>query len=308
MLISICIPTYNRAIVIEQVLEGFINNSEFDDEVEIVISDNCSTDNTKDICEKYAAQYNNIKYFRNEKNIEDSNFSKVLDLGSGEYLKLLNDWCYMDVESLRYVKDTIRKNINSKRPIFFTNNWLYTDHCDTINYCKNADEFMQVVSTYTTSNNIFGTWREHWLQLDNKTEFSHLKLPQVDWCYKIVTKFQGAIVYNKKILKEIKYTRSSFGYNWFQVHLDNYYIILDKYVKMGVLTSTAIKQDRHYLLQHFTKEICRALHLSSNRNWKYDTNNIWKYLWRYYKNDPYFYYFIITLPLQKYIQKYRKRF
>lgn len=51
-LLSICIPTYNRAKTLDKTLltltgQDFFNVS---DDVEIVISDNCSTDDTGEIC------------------------------------------------------------------------------------------------------------------------------------------------------------------------------------------------------------------------------------------------------------------
>jgi abequosyltransferase len=46
-LLSICIPTYNRSQYLKQALETYVSNAAFDDEVEIVISDNASTDNTE---------------------------------------------------------------------------------------------------------------------------------------------------------------------------------------------------------------------------------------------------------------------
>lgn len=43
-LLSICIPTYNRAEYLEKSLESIIRQSEFhSDDVDVVISDNCST-------------------------------------------------------------------------------------------------------------------------------------------------------------------------------------------------------------------------------------------------------------------------
>ena len=38
-----------------------------------------------------------------------------------------------------------------------------------------------------------------------------------------------------------------------------------------------------------------------------DADSARKILMKYYKNDPYFYYFMLTLPLQKYIQRRKHR-
>ena len=62
-LVSICIPTYNRCKYLESSLKKYIEEPEFQTGlVEIVISDNASTDNTEILCRKYASEYSNIKY------------------------------------------------------------------------------------------------------------------------------------------------------------------------------------------------------------------------------------------------------
>ena len=75
LLVSICIPTYNRSTYLRQSLERYIVEKEFiDGKVEIVISDNASTDDTKMVVEEYVKKYKNIRYYRNKENIRDKNF------------------------------------------------------------------------------------------------------------------------------------------------------------------------------------------------------------------------------------------
>lgn len=74
VLLSICIPTYNRGSILHQTLQNIVENKSFDETVEVIISDNCSIDSTPYICNSFVQKYDNIKYFRNEKNCEDENF------------------------------------------------------------------------------------------------------------------------------------------------------------------------------------------------------------------------------------------
>jgi glycosyltransferase involved in cell wall biosynthesis len=60
-LLSICIPTYNRAELLKNCVESIVINYDFDEEVEVVISDNASDDNTLEICEMFASKYPNVK-------------------------------------------------------------------------------------------------------------------------------------------------------------------------------------------------------------------------------------------------------
>ena len=53
--LSICIPTYNRAKILDETLFNLTNESVFQEtnDVEIVISNNNSPDNTEEVCQKY---------------------------------------------------------------------------------------------------------------------------------------------------------------------------------------------------------------------------------------------------------------
>ena len=113
-ILSICIPTYNRCDYLKKSLEAYVNNSAFDAEVEIVISDNCSTDDTEQLCRTYAKAYPNIKYFRNTENVRDTNFCLALDRATGRYVKLMNDNTVVLEGGLQYMKDTILKNIKER--------------------------------------------------------------------------------------------------------------------------------------------------------------------------------------------------
>jgi len=61
--LSICIPTYNRAAFLGEALDSVIRQAT--DEVEIVVSDNASTDNTEALVREYQARFPRIRYHKN---------------------------------------------------------------------------------------------------------------------------------------------------------------------------------------------------------------------------------------------------
>lgn len=92
-LVSVCIPTYNYgrfiADCINSVLEQTIS------EWEIVICDDQSTDNTKEIVSRYAKNDPRIRYYCNPVRLGmNANIKRAADLGMGKYLKILcsDDW------------------------------------------------------------------------------------------------------------------------------------------------------------------------------------------------------------------------
>ncbi|NPA53461.1 MAG: glycosyltransferase family 2 protein [Aquificae bacterium] len=89
--LGICIPTYNRANLLDSCLERIVPQVKKYN-IPIFISDNASTDNTQEVVKKYQKEYEYIHYHRNDVNIGlDPNFEKVLKLADTEYRWLLGD-------------------------------------------------------------------------------------------------------------------------------------------------------------------------------------------------------------------------
>jgi glycosyltransferase involved in cell wall biosynthesis len=82
--VSVGVPVYNGASTISCVLDGLIHDDYRN--LEIIISDNASTDDTETICRDYAARDSRIKYHRNVQNIGGvGNFLSVFRMSSGKY-------------------------------------------------------------------------------------------------------------------------------------------------------------------------------------------------------------------------------
>ena len=91
--LSITIPTYNRASYLNTCLKYLIPQYvKRQDEVEIIICDNASTDNTREIVANYVMNGAKIKYLRNEQNLGYvGNQIKCIENASGKYTALLCD-------------------------------------------------------------------------------------------------------------------------------------------------------------------------------------------------------------------------
>jgi len=82
--LSLCIPTYNRAKFLTETIESIL--TQFNDEVELIISDNASEDNTTEIVQRYQQLHPRITYHRWDKNMgADANFLKVVELSRGKF-------------------------------------------------------------------------------------------------------------------------------------------------------------------------------------------------------------------------------
>ncbi len=113
-LLSICIPTYNRSKFLAQLLKSIeyqIVTEKLDNLVEIIISDNNSTDTTPDIVTNYQKLNPNIHYFRNKCNIGGpKNMMKVATYASGNYVWFFSDDDLQKKDAIHTVITTIQKH------------------------------------------------------------------------------------------------------------------------------------------------------------------------------------------------------
>lgn len=95
-LLSICIPTYNRAPELKQALSSIFEQINTDNslatDVEVVVSNNASTDNTREIVADFQGKFTNLKYLENSENLGfDRNVLNVVKNSSGKYCLTLGD-------------------------------------------------------------------------------------------------------------------------------------------------------------------------------------------------------------------------
>ncbi|MBN3033565.1 MAG: glycosyltransferase family 2 protein [Candidatus Saganbacteria bacterium] len=92
-LLSICIPTYNRAETLQEAVASILAQAAEvkAGDFEVLISDNASTDSTDAVIDKIKASTKlTVKYFKNEKNVGmDNNFQLLVGRALGRYIWLL---------------------------------------------------------------------------------------------------------------------------------------------------------------------------------------------------------------------------
>jgi glycosyltransferase involved in cell wall biosynthesis len=135
-LVSICIPVFNCEKYISNCIDSILSQSY--QNIELIIVDNCSTDNTQSKILKY--NNSKVKFFFNESNFGiEYNWNKAISLSTGEFVKLmpaddvLNVMCIeKQVEVLNQNNDVVlvgcnRDIINSTGGIIFKPSNNYTN-------------------------------------------------------------------------------------------------------------------------------------------------------------------------------------
>lgn len=110
---TVVITTYNQAAYIEKtIMSALLQKTNFN--FEVIVADDSSTDNTKDIVLKIANKYPNIRYLRNTENKGFiKNYSQCIRLAKGEYIaELGGDDKWTTNKKLQLQVDFLDKNID----------------------------------------------------------------------------------------------------------------------------------------------------------------------------------------------------
>ena len=122
MLISVCIPTYNRPDNLLNCLHALSLQTRKN--FEVCVSDNCSKANISKIIKIYKKKLK-IKYKRNNKNLGFAlNVLKVSQMASGEFVWFLGDDDLLIPTAIEKLTKLINKN--KKADFFWINSFFIT--------------------------------------------------------------------------------------------------------------------------------------------------------------------------------------
>ena len=103
-LVSVLIPTYNRPYLFELALKSVLDQTYRN--IEIIICDDSTNNETENVIKKYTDKFTNIQYYKNEKRLgQFENDLKLMSLANGRYINFLMD------DDL-FKKDKIEKMMN----------------------------------------------------------------------------------------------------------------------------------------------------------------------------------------------------
>jgi len=91
-LLTIAIPTYNRASCLKELLEVLTDQLKDEPRVELIVSDNASPDETASVIQDFMARGLRVRYIRNVQNIgPDANFLQCFEQARGKYVWIFSD-------------------------------------------------------------------------------------------------------------------------------------------------------------------------------------------------------------------------
>ncbi|BAB74527.1 glycosyltransferase family 2 protein [Anabaena sp. FACHB-709] len=115
-LLTIALPTYNRAKLLDQQLAWLAKSIKgFESECEIIISDNCSEDNTQEIVKKWqmALPETTFHSHRNSQNLGVMrNIAYCLNAATSQYVWTISDDDKIEDATISYLINTLKTSVN----------------------------------------------------------------------------------------------------------------------------------------------------------------------------------------------------
>ena len=251
ILLSICIPTFNRSSVLRETLDSITSQDVFTEtgEVELIVSDNASTDDTPLVVAEFAQRFpGRVVFHRQPVNVWTANFHQALSLGRGQYLKLHNDTLLVREGALGPLLDVIRQLVISRPVMFMTNGNRLKAGNNLLEHCNTLDEFIQQASFFSTWMGGFGLWRED-LALAKGFLNDTNHLVQTEIVCKQISEGRPAVVFFGNYYLSKQDFRGT--YNWAEVFGKNYLAVLKKHVTEGQLSVATFEQAKQeVLLRH----------------------------------------------------------
>lgn len=146
--LTISVAAYNVEKTLEKTLASF-NNPKIYNDLEVLIVDDGSTDNTKDIAKKYEKLApNTFRYIYKENGGHGSTINKGMELATGKYFKVVDGDDWVDTDSLVTFINYLKQQ---------DSDLVLTNHVEIYpNYSKkiNLVDGMQPNKSYTWDDNI----------------------------------------------------------------------------------------------------------------------------------------------------------
>ncbi|MBQ0088670.1 MAG: glycosyltransferase family 2 protein [Prevotellaceae bacterium] len=304
-LLSICIPTWNRARFLRKSLDSFVERFfEIEaDMVELIVSDNCSDDDTESVVQEYTNKGLPIRYNRNEQNIgADGNFLKCMGISQGKYIFLLGDDDVLVPGSLKLIVDILKSGdfglVHIHKHKYLKGGiYRYND----------INKFVSQVSYWITfmSANIF--LKEAVDKIAHPEYYLKTNLLQVPFYIESSILREENLIVSKSIITPMD-NKGNGGYNFYKVFLRNYLEIWNSYRLIGNISSRCYQSLKRKLLfgqllnNNWTLLVLHKNVAAENKDGRetrdgYIIEGAWKMLFKYYGKNLYFYFSLLIMPL-----------
>ena len=235
--LTIAIPTYNRCAFLDRCLHSLRELKDYDD-VEILVSNNASTDNTLAILEKFKDVFPALTIVSNKQNMGmDFNISQSFEKAKGEYV-----WVFGDDDYILPFK--LKPLLNIVREKKFGVLHIIPSYAAPSTTPEISDSISNKLTAYTDSY-IFFKELHFWTtfltsNIVNKNlvkdidpfRFKNTYLPQLSWVIPAIFAVDYNIIIRDQII--VCESDNTGGYRLYEVFGKNYNSILSALIKDGI--------------------------------------------------------------------------
>lgn len=301
-LLSICIPTYNRSRFLKESLERFRLAITPDMDIEVLVSDNCSPDNTSFVVQEAINNGLKCTYVKNESNIgPDGNFLQCFRIATGKYVWLCGDDDYLIPDNFKQLYDCIVAGnyglvaLNMDKTKYNYSTKVFTD----------SGEFLSEIHIWITfmSGNIF---RKEVVNRIKSEKYNNSYLIQVPYFLTSATLDLPNLIYYPQVLECGADSVNNGGYNPFQVFCDNLLTIITEKVYSGDITEKQFKSIKKSIYCKWMISLVIRFFVEHNLG-NFNIDDAFNILKRWYGKSFYFYWFTLIVVVKSLISKYIKR-
>ena len=295
-LLTIAVPTYNRAqdldLCLSQICKQLPRNG---DTVELLVSNNCSTDATDEVVRKYISLGYEITYLVNATNIgPDRNFEQCYRRARGKYVLILGD----DDVLLEGAMDKIAALLKDENyGVVFLNSYGFTDdfarekpviassghtvYIDALQFVKRVAYFF----TFTSANIVN---RSLVKEPADWGPFFDSNLVQLAWIFSALFNAKKNLYVSERLLAARLY--NSGGYGLCRVFGHNFNKVFNLFIQEGTDPRFFRAINRKLLSTHFPAQITRL----RNNLIRLQPENYFESLYPLFRG--YLYFWLFTVP------------
>lgn len=285
-LLTIGIPTFNRAKYLDRCLDSIIKQlSDIDQSVELVVSNNASTDHTRSVVEKYT-QVTSIQYYENDINLgPDSTCAMCFEKANGKYVWILGDDEFLLEGSLKQIVNILidkdygdvylqcipyhSEDQLENKPVVSTESICFKD---PLAFIKKIHYYVTFISGNIINKSILPS------NLDYQ-KYMGTNIVQVGWTIKAIYAAQKNLFVETPLFAAKQ--NNSGGYQFVNTFAKNYNFILKDLVKEGYDKNIIKITNTNLIEGYFPANIIKLLYFEN----RFDTENHYRALhntfWRY---------------------------
>lgn len=193
--ISVIVPVYNVEEYLKKCLDSLVNQTY--EELEVIVVDDGSTDNSGAICDEYADKYENVMVIHTENHGLSAARNVGIENSNGEYIAFVDSDDWVDTNTFEVAIKMLLDNnadvsIFSLLPEYDTETEQTIDNYD-VNICNQKELFNLVLDSDFVCGYAWNKLYKRELMGDQRFDETLLSCEDLDFCSKYAVKCNSAV-------------------------------------------------------------------------------------------------------------------